>query len=307
MYHYVRPPSSDGNYYYLDLSDFRRQLDYFESNYGFLDRESFVEAIRTGTDPGNDIVLTFDDGLRDHFDWVYPELRKRGLWGIFYVPTGPYETGSVLDVHRIHGLLGQFLGSEVLDELKDIVTSDMIPDQRRQDFRTYTYESQDNTEATTKVKRILNYYISYEHRSSVLNTLENRLSGSTRDVPDVYASLSQFEEMQNNGMIIGSHSVTHRVFSKLDRTEQKREIFDSFSLLGSAFGRLDLRTFCYPYGGDHTYDDTTLSLLSDADCEFAFSVESRDVTDDDLTNFRNELPRYDCNEFPHGEASGGVV
>ena len=42
MYHYVRPPCPDMPYFkYLDLDDFRQQLDYFATEYGFVTRDEF--------------------------------------------------------------------------------------------------------------------------------------------------------------------------------------------------------------------------------------------------------------------------
>ena len=44
MYHYVRPGTDNPpyEYYYLDLEDFRRQLDYFEETYDVIDEERFL-------------------------------------------------------------------------------------------------------------------------------------------------------------------------------------------------------------------------------------------------------------------------
>ena len=59
------------------------------------------------------MLLTFDDGLSDHYQYVLPELRRRGLWGIFYIPAGPYQSGRMLDVHCIHLLIGRYGGEKV--------------------------------------------------------------------------------------------------------------------------------------------------------------------------------------------------
>ena len=79
MYHYVRP--FDYAYPYLnslDLNVFKRQLDYFERKYGFLSQQEYKDAVSEGENPTG-VVLTFDDGLKDHVRYVAPELKKRGL------------------------------------------------------------------------------------------------------------------------------------------------------------------------------------------------------------------------------------
>ena len=58
--------------------------------------------------------LTFDDGLRDHRDFVLPVLRQRGLFGLFYVASGPAITGRILDVHKAQIALGRMGGRAVV-------------------------------------------------------------------------------------------------------------------------------------------------------------------------------------------------
>ena len=67
--------------------------------------------------PGG-VLLTFDDGLRDHAEFVLPALQARGLFGLFYVCSGPAMAGRILDVHKVHLALGRLGGAAALDWLK---------------------------------------------------------------------------------------------------------------------------------------------------------------------------------------------
>ena len=107
-------------------------------------------------------------------------------------------------------------------------------------------------------------------------------------------------------MIVGSHSVSHPVLSKLSPAEQQIEIEESLSFLEEVTGGLTVRTFCYPYGGFHSFTDHTEALLDRAGCLFTFNVESRDITSDDIKERPQALPRYDCNQFPFGTAHLGT-
>ena len=40
--------------------------------------------------------------------------------------------------------------------------------------------------------------------------------------------------------------------------------------------------------------------------DFSFSVEQRDINAHDLIHKKQALPRYDCNQFPFGQASMGL-
>ena len=116
MYHYVREYNKKyPNFRYLDIANFRKQLDFFKEKFGFLSRKDWDKFTNSGILPKNpnQIILTFDDAMSCHFDYVFPELINRNLWGIFYIPTGPYQSGEILDVHKIHLLCGAFDGKEL--------------------------------------------------------------------------------------------------------------------------------------------------------------------------------------------------
>lgn len=306
MYHYVREDDSAPpyGYYHLDTADFQSQLDHFQDSYRILDRETFLETVRGKRDPrDDDLVLTFDDGLKDHNANVLPELVDRGLWGLFYVSAGPYIEGAVLDVHRIHTLLGACGGEKVAYLLKELLDETMVSTDHRERFEEVVYQDQDNTDSVEYVKRLLNYYVNEDILPSVLDNLERQLLGSPLDPSEVYLTRDEIRELSDAGMHIGSHATTHQVMSKLSRRDQDQEIRRSFDFLEEVLGELSVRSYCHPYGGSHSYTDETLELLAEADCLFGFDVDSQPITTTEIQREIHCLPRYDCNEFPHGEAS----
>jgi peptidoglycan/xylan/chitin deacetylase (PgdA/CDA1 family) len=305
MYHYVRPSSGDMPYFrYLALDDFRRQLDYFQDSMGFVGQADFLDAFDTGAVPEG-VVLTFDDGLADHADYVVPELLARGLWGLFYIPTRPYEEGELLDVHRIHVLVGRHGGAKVLATLQGLLSDDMLSHAHVEEFRKLTYLGLDDDQATSSVKRALNYYVAYECRVQVLTALAEALDGGAETGNGFYIPVERLRLMQQSGMILGNHSRSHKVMSKLSKGEQFDEIERSFQMLEGLVGGLKIRNFCYPYGGHYSFNATTEDILQNLGCRFSFNVEARDIDKDDLLKRPQALPRFDCNMFPFGKARMG--
>lgn len=304
MYHYVKKfDPSLPNFRFLDVENFEKQLDFFQEQFGFVTKDEWLNAIKRkklGSVEGK-VILTFDDAMSCHYDYVYKILSKRDLWGIFYVPTQPYQKGKILDVHRIHLLCGAYNGNELLSTLKELVNDEMILDQKREDFRKQTYTRQDNYEGISEFKRILNYFVSYDYREQLIDSVAHELS-YVFQTSKFYIPLDKLNQMHLSGNVIGSHTVSHPVMSKLSKIEQNEEIEHSFSFLGSNL-RLDLKTYCHPYGGFHTFNEETLRALAEKEVAFSFNVESRDICDDDLTTSIQFLPRYDCNEFPFGKTS----
>jgi peptidoglycan/xylan/chitin deacetylase (PgdA/CDA1 family) len=304
MYHYVRenvnlPPYG---YYHLNIDDFRAQLDHFESTIGFVNKSEFIECIHNGTEPPEGVVLTFDDGLIDHYRWVLPELQSRDLWAIFYVPTTPMRTETVLDVHRVHSLIGKVDHQKLLAAIDEIVREKMIQKQNREEFKNNTYQKQDSAEGVSYIKQILNYYTKDSYRTQIIDRLETKFFEESISVEDLYLSEEQIQALDDAGMIVGAHSVTHRVLSQLSEQQQREEISQSFGHLDEIVDTLPYRTFCYPYGGSHTYTSETKTILDTVNCSWTFDVRSQDIDKEELESPQT-LPRYDCCEFPHGTAS----
>ena len=306
-YHYVRPAPADMPHFrYLHLEDFRAQLDFLGEEHGFVERADFLEAVREGTDLPRGVALTFDDGLRDHVDYVLPELERRGLWAMFFIPTGMYKSGELLAPHRAHHLLGAHGGMDMLEALQGRITPDMLVNENREEFRINTYADQDNDSATSEFKRTLNYFIAPDACKTVFDSMMADYCDETALFEALYMTPQEIRLLAEKGMIVGSHSVSHPVLSTLSPNAQEREITESFDFLEEASGGLGLRTFCYPYGHSHTYDADTVRLLEQSGCRLAFTAEHRDVTADDMAGVPLELPRHDCNAFAHGRASYGT-
>lgn len=309
MYHYVRPAQpSLPHFRYLHVDHFEAQLEYVERRFGLMGREDYEAALTSG-DAVDGVILTFDDGFLDHYKYVIPRLLDRGLWGIFYVPTGMYSAEKLLDVHRVHLLLGRLGGTECLQLLADIIDESMMTDEGVEAFRTQTYVNQSNDEATLRFKRMLNFFVSYRFRETVLDALmADLLDGGDESqlVSEVYMSEDHISQAADAGMVIGSHSVSHRVMSKLTVDEQRREIRNSMQFLEGVIGR-PVETFCYPHGGFHTFTAATERLLCEEGVRYSFNVEPRDIEPWDVIERPQALPRYDCNLLPFGAASLGPV
>ena len=108
MYHYVRDlvnskyPEIKG----LDFRFFLNQLNYIQNSFNVVRIEELIETIDGGKPlKNNAVLLTFDDGYSDHYDFVFPALKKYGFQGSFYVPAKAIKENKVLDVNKIHFIL----------------------------------------------------------------------------------------------------------------------------------------------------------------------------------------------------------
>lgn len=94
MYHYVSPlpPQSDNIRTGLTISPdiFRAHIEFLESEgYETVSLYEINNALEYGTPlPEKPIVLTFDDGYTDHYQYVFPVLKEYGYIGTFFTIAG---------------------------------------------------------------------------------------------------------------------------------------------------------------------------------------------------------------------------
>ena len=139
MYHYVRKiqGSEFSNIKGLELEGFRRQLDYLQNRYEIVSTEQVITSIKGGSQlPKQACWLTFDDGYKDHFFNVAPELRKRNLSGAFFIPSVPVLENKILDVNAIHFILDRAPNINILiDDLHNLCLKNNLSENQLESYR----------------------------------------------------------------------------------------------------------------------------------------------------------------------------
>ncbi|MCE3039427.1 polysaccharide deacetylase family protein [Helicobacter anatolicus] len=302
-YHFIRKFDTNFPFFkYLSFENFCRQLDFFENKYGFVKLEDFLSLCQKPSNFANfhrikgKILLTFDDAYREHFTLVLPELKRRGLFGIFFIPTGIYQNKKVLDVHKIYYLLGKH-GGKKLVTIGNFLAKDFSLKKVVGILRT----NYDEIFFITEFKKFFNSLKNYSLREKFLNKIALELNEEEEKIfSEFYIAIEELKNIYKSQMIIGSHSVNHYILSDLDKKSQEQEIVKSFEFLENLFGTLEPKLFCYPYGMCDTFTNTTQKILENQRCDFSFSSESRDVELKDFLYYKQRLPRYDCSEFLFG-------
>lgn len=299
MYHYVRPVENS-ELRYLSVEDFEKQLDWLNANIGeFISRENWENA-KVGA-PQKGVLLTFDDGLKDHFSQVLPILQRRNIFAIFFVNTAPLLKPVVLSVHMTHLLLSTGKSHQILDLLTDILPKE-IWDKTEVGKARNAYSKQLDTDINKTIKTLINYLFDEFNTQEVLeNICEKILGKSVEKISrNWYLSVDEVLELHNSGMKIGSHAVTHRLLSKLNSTEMYTELESSKFLLEEITDS-QVDEFCYPYGGARSYTSLTHRYLNILNYSVAHDVNPKPIIKSDFES-RFTLPRFDCNNFPFGVA-----
>lgn len=307
MYHYVRDV---GRTKYpgiraLSVGEFEGQLDYLERHYAFVDVGDVLAALDGEGEalPPNGVLLTFDDGYRDHYDTVLPRLRERGIGGIFFPPAAPVIRRKVLDVNKI-----QFVLSRVPDvtPLVDAING-MIRDNRARlgldapetYWARYAKPSRFDGAEVVFVKRMMQHALPLELRAELVAAwFADFVTADEQTFADeLYLSTSQLRAMVGDGMHVGSHGDNHHWMDRLDADQQRAEIAASLKFLNT-LGVPDRDwIMCYPYGAS---DDGLVRMIAELGC--VMGVTTVPAVARLGTDHRLCLPRLDTNDLPKAPA-----
>ena len=109
MYHGVAPQGA---------GELAAQLRYLARHFKVVQLETMLDRIMNGSNPwSHEIVLTFDDGLRNNLTVVYPILRELQLPATMFVCPALVESGEWLWNHEMRCRL-QTLAAADLAELR---------------------------------------------------------------------------------------------------------------------------------------------------------------------------------------------
>lgn len=300
MYHYVRPivgsqfPGIKG----LELDGFRRQLDYLNERFTIVSTEQVVDSCLKGIKlPINACWLTFDDGYKDHFTFVLPELLNRNLHGAFFPPRVAIEDGVLLDVNSIHHILSCAINIDnLVCELNMYCRLSGILDATLTSYyEEYAVANRFDNAGTIYVKRMLQHVLPEEIRNSITSKLFHDFVGVSQSnfSQELYMSVDEVSQLVKSGMYVGSHGSMHHWLDRISSEQQEQDIVRSLEFLERVGASSKNWIMCYPYGA---YNDTTLSLLQKYKASIGITTEVR--TADFSKDNQFTLPRLDTNDFP---------
>ncbi len=120
MYHYVRKFDKKFPYSkFKDLETFSYEIRTLQKlGYIFMNVTEALKSLINKEDTSKVILLTFDDGLKDHLS-AARILKKLGITkATFYISTKPYLTNSIWHVNKSHLILSK-KGEKAFDFLLD--------------------------------------------------------------------------------------------------------------------------------------------------------------------------------------------
>ena len=273
---------------------FDAQLKQISKRFSFCRADELVDPTRVA--PESSVMLTFDDGARDVVTWALPLLEKHGATASIFICAQPYLEGRLLEIQKIEFLMKKLgidyfrdafyagyerlFGAEVERESLDFAGG----------YDFYRYDG----EEVRRFKLDLNYQIPYARVVPILDTLFTETFGEGSEaeaVRETYLSIDEMKRLVDLGFELGVHTHRHRVLSRLDFKEQKREIETCASFLTDLTGKTGF-TVAYPFG---FHDENTHRAMRELTLLAGLTMERRAIGPQDLSD-RWNIPRYDVND-----------
>jgi peptidoglycan/xylan/chitin deacetylase (PgdA/CDA1 family) len=300
MYHYVRPiktskfPGLKGR----EVSEFCSQLDYLEENYNFVSVDEINFSIKTGSKlRPNACWLTFDDGYKDHIQYVLPALKKRGIQGSFFPPSRAVANYELLDVNAIHFIIAAGISIAKLVEMLDTeCIENGVSTERLKEFkRFYGKPNRWDRAETIYFKRMLQHVLAPDLRGRIITGLLMKVLGvsAPQFARDLYMNTDELRTLVSEGMYVGSHGAKHLWLDKSSKEEQMHDINESLKLLEEIKAPTKDWVMCYPYGA---YNSDSVEILKKLSCSIGITTKPRLALLGHDSQF--ELPRFDTNDFP---------
>ena len=235
--------------------------------------ESALAFLQGGFTPSRDMcLLTFDDGLREHYDQVLPILVDHGVQGLFFLITSCCDA-KVASVHKNHFVMATLSESEyahaVLTRAADLAPECDLAIDPVTVSGTYRWDSPE----VARIKYLLNFQLPEAARERLLDDL---FSACFRDevgfARQLYVSWEQAREMQRNGMLIGGHTHTHVALGTLAPARQRQELTTCADLLRRNLLPQPSWPFSYPYGKPGAYTADTIDAVQSLNFSSAFTT-----------------------------------
>lgn len=212
---------------------FADQLRFLARHFKVVSLKTMVDRLSNGHSPAaNEIVLTFDDGLRNNLTVVYPVLRELQVPATFFVCPKLVENQGWLWNHEVRCRL-KTLSAPALMELSTALGA-----------------PESSTEKVIEWMKTLPLAQRYK--------AEHAIKLATHSFQPTLAQHASFDMMSwddlhlldPNLITIGSHTMSHPILTTLSTQEIEAELTESRQVLEQRLQR-EIEFFCYPNGSYH--------------------------------------------------------
>ncbi|NBD24213.1 polysaccharide deacetylase family protein [Paenibacillus glycinis] len=227
-------------YKYKRIDAFKRDIELLEKNYRLLSLDEYIRMDKENRKVKQPVcLLSFDDGMREVYDVIYPILRSRGIPAVFFLNSAFVNNKTMFYRHQASLLIERFYQLE--NSVSERKLAEIINEINR---RSAKY----GRKATRGQLKPFLLSISYRDKALLdeLGTILEVDYQAYLHTNKPFMDELQIKELLNNGYDIGSHSVDHPLYSELSTEEQVDQTLTCMQELEAMFG-IRSHAFAFPF------------------------------------------------------------
>jgi peptidoglycan/xylan/chitin deacetylase (PgdA/CDA1 family) len=294
-FHYYREASGHNGIYPRNRSQLISQIDEMSRFYKFISQADLIEFLN-GSIPltGKFCLITFDDGLKEQM-CALDELNSLGVPAVFYINSAPIRDKTVTNVHKLHHLRAKISDGDLYSYVESVCEREILfPDNIDS---MYKYDDG----PSRRIKYALNFGLSFEERTTVVNGLFDQLFDEKKLSHELYMSVEDLRKLSASGSL-GNHTDQHLPLATLSKAAITAEISGATDYFKSIGVNAD-HSISYPFGGNAAVSDRVISCASQYQFGLTMKRGLNDLVPHD--DSRLSLMRVDTNDAPGGKYDRG--
>ena len=261
-FHGKNHPAGQGS---ISASDLDQMIAWLRKDYEILNIEDFFQKALAGKLTTKETCLTLDDSLLCQYEIALPVIESHGLTALFNVYSSAFSgTPDPLEVYRYFRSVSYKNFDNFFDDffimIKERFSSDYVKGMSRFSREREIYDGFPFYTENDKVFRFFrDKILGPSNYNQIMIDLMNKKMFDTSEVPTkVFMTVTQLEQLNQKGHILGLHSDTHPTqIQSLSKEAQVREYTTNYDFLKNITGT-GARIVAHTCG---EYSETTLEIL----------------------------------------------
>jgi peptidoglycan/xylan/chitin deacetylase (PgdA/CDA1 family) len=295
-YHYIRTdfnakfPSIFG----ITPVQFDQQLQLLKNHGTFVSPNDltnhFSEILKSEE---NHILITFDDGLREQYEYALPILDYHNIPAIFFASSINTEHKKVNTVHKIHLLRSILAPADMVNKLSENKVSPLEVSERDHAHSVYRYDDP----LTAELKYLLNFRMPFDLQETIIGKIFFDYFDESEINEKLYMDDKNLVHLAERGYL-GSHTHHHYPLGLLPREQICFELAHSKNYFGQ-LTNMPINMVSYPYGTDNACTPEVAEIAAETQYTLGFTTNRGVNTTEDNQLL---LKRFDCNDLPGGKS-----
>jgi len=232
---------------HTSVSEVEYGIKLLKKNYKIISIDDAITQLKNNAVEDESIVLTFDDGFKDNFDYLFPLLKKYNIPAVFYVNASVIGTKKSLWFQAVINYFYSVDKDEVYIDMNNKLYDLRSPQKRYLAAFDFMQFLQNNIEPNLFLESI------EKVAGELCNPLEQ----------DYHMNWEDLKTLAAEPLItIGAHSLNHYPLGYCDKKLSEVEIGQSIEILESKLN-IKIEHFSYPRGHSTDFNEHHKAYLNE--------------------------------------------